>query len=171
MPVASASAFEALASRWGPKCISRPKSWKMRCPAKTAVESFQGCFCCCRASEEQGLTLLSFHLLSLFSEWDPLEGTIQGGDGWAWAWGADTRTQPFFENLQGKRADSIRKLMKFVCDVTGEDVEQLVQQSMAIRSPPNLRCKICCESCFSPCLASSPLNSPSGAQMTAPKGL
>ena len=46
--------------------------------------------------------------------------------------------QQFFENeLLGKKADSIKKLMKLVCDMTGEDVEQLTQQSMAIRNPEN----------------------------------
>ncbi|CAE7639433.1 unnamed protein product [Symbiodinium microadriaticum] len=48
--------------------------------------------------------------------------------------------QQFFENeLLGKKADSIKKLMKLVCDMTGEDVEQLTQQSMAIRNPENAK--------------------------------
>ena len=55
--------------------------------------------------------------------WDPITGLPPG-------W----RRCEFFENELGENVDSIKKLMKLVCDRTGEDVEQLTQQSMAIHN-------------------------------------
>ncbi|CAE7553125.1 unnamed protein product [Symbiodinium sp. CCMP2592] len=44
------------------------------------------------------------------------------------------RRREFFENELGETADSINELMKLVCDRTGEDLEQMTRQSMAIRN-------------------------------------
>ncbi|CAE7712155.1 unnamed protein product [Symbiodinium sp. CCMP2592] len=79
------------------------------------------------AASERQATLLD-PITGLPPGWRQREKTILSGS-------KAGEMQQFFENDLGRKVDSIKKLMKLVCDVTGEDVEQLTQQSMAIRNP------------------------------------
>eukprot|EP00439_Symbiodinium_sp_Y106_P037609 s858_g4.t1 len=83
------------------------------------------------ASSERQATLLD-PITGLPPGWRQREKTILSGT-------KAGEMQQFFENDFGKKVDSIKKLMKLLCDVTGEDVEQLTQQSMAIRNPESAK--------------------------------